>query len=531
MKIKARGTLGYRLTQSYSRLECEHYLPEVVWTADKSSWPGDWEGRTILALVSLAKTTGKEPSYLEGILDLLPEKLNARGYMGEIYPDGGISEQQLAGNSWLLRGLIEYTKWKQTDRLLPIIEGLVKNLYLPLIDEIDDYPAEKYDKEGTYSGSIIAIRGKWMLSADMGCIFISLDGISAAYELFGWDSLRELLDRMIQKFASVDLFGDMFQTHATLSALRGIIRTYELTKKKEYLDLATDRFALYLQKGQTENYSNTNRFQMEKWTEPCAIIDSYMVAVELYKLTGEISYLDMAQRIYFNSISHAQLPNGGMGLQNCPGFLDQNNLNFTKRDKGYITEAYWCCNMRGGDGLSYVANQHCLKNSNTYTFINFFDCEIEDGDIIMNVKTKYPYEGSVNISVSNRAKKALTLRFYIPDYAETVTVNGVEQAVTDGFASVDVTNSTEIALTFKIPLIHVLCHTAPVKASHYKLMHGMLLLGTQEKITKPDELTYVEKGQYETADHIRFAPVGESIFKDMTTVSNEDFTVLFDKNA
>lgn len=62
-------------------------------------------------------------------------------------------------------------------------------------------------------------------------------------------------------------------------------------------------------------------------------------------------------------------------------------------------------------------------------------------------------------------------------------------------------------------------------------MHGMLLLGAQEKTAKPDGLTYVEKGQYETADHIRFTPVGESILKDMATVSNEDFTVLFDKNA
>ncbi len=73
MKIVSRGLLGCRLTQSYSRLECNHYKPQVIWTADTHSWPGDWEGRTVLALVSLAKATGKEPSYLEEILDILPE--------------------------------------------------------------------------------------------------------------------------------------------------------------------------------------------------------------------------------------------------------------------------------------------------------------------------------------------------------------------------------------------------------------------------------------------------------------------------
>ena len=172
MKVITRGELGYRLTQSFSRNESKFYKPEYVWTADLASWPADWEGRTILALVSLAKATGKEPAYLEDILDLLPTKLNEKGYLGEVYPDGGISEQQLAGHSWLLRGLIEYTLWKKTDKLMPIIERILKNLYLPVIDEIDNYYINEYDREGTYSGTIIAMRGKWLLSTDTGCAFI-----------------------------------------------------------------------------------------------------------------------------------------------------------------------------------------------------------------------------------------------------------------------------------------------------------------------------------------------------------------------
>ena len=61
MKIISYGDLGYRLTQSYSRNESKYYKPAFIWTADKNSWSADWEGRTILALVSLAKATGKEP--------------------------------------------------------------------------------------------------------------------------------------------------------------------------------------------------------------------------------------------------------------------------------------------------------------------------------------------------------------------------------------------------------------------------------------------------------------------------------------
>lgn len=53
------GELLRRLMMSYSRLESPLYGAEIF---DKSAeenpqWPGDWEGRTILAVVMLAKAT------------------------------------------------------------------------------------------------------------------------------------------------------------------------------------------------------------------------------------------------------------------------------------------------------------------------------------------------------------------------------------------------------------------------------------------------------------------------------------------
>ena len=285
MKVITRGELGYRLTQSFSRNECKFYKPEYVWTADHNSWPADWEGRTILALVSLAKATGKEPAYLEEILDLLPTKLNEKGYLGEIYPNGGISEQQLAGHSWLIRGLVEYTLWKKTDKLIPLIEKMLKNLYLPVIDQIDNYYINKYDKEGSFSGSIMAVRGKWMLSSDTGCAFISMDGISQAYELFKWKELKTYVMKMHDKFTLVPFCEGNFQTHATLSATRGIIRMYLAMGEKRLLETAIKIFDLYKEKGITENYSNTGRFNMPRSTEPCCMVDSYICSVELYKIT------------------------------------------------------------------------------------------------------------------------------------------------------------------------------------------------------------------------------------------------------
>ena len=100
------------------------------------------------------------------------------------------------------------------------------------------------------------------MSSDVGCAFISMDGISAAYEMLGWEELLSLFKSMGEKFKTVDFDGTRYQTHATLSALRGIVRMYRITQNKAYLNLAETVYALYLEKGTTENHSNTTRFKI-----------------------------------------------------------------------------------------------------------------------------------------------------------------------------------------------------------------------------------------------------------------------------
>ena len=520
MDIISRGELGYRLTQSYSRLESNRYLPEVIWSADKNCWYGDWEGRTILALVALAGATKKEPSYLEEILDMLPQKLNAQGYIGEIYPDAEISEQQLAGNSWLLRGLIEYTYLTGSDRCRPIIEGMVRNLYLPILDAVREYPIEEYEEEGNYSGSIIAKRGRWLLSSDIGCVFISMDGISAAYELLGWNELRVLLEGMIERYEKVAFYEARYQTHATLSALRGILRTYRLTGKAEYLELVRRVYALYLKKGTTETHANTTRFQVPTWTEPCAIVDSYMIAVELYAATGECAYLETAQEIYLNAISHAQLPNGGMGLENCVGHEGQEFLTFLKKKTGAITEAYWCCSMRGADGLSYVSRNQCKKQDGAYHLIHFFDAVMKDGATEITIKTKYPYEGRVFLSVKDDGKTVV--RLFMPRCMKNIRVNGAASALEGQWLTLRAEGEAEFLVEFDIPLV--------VKDAAYgakKLYHGLMLLGCPDENDLLPVLQYAGGGKYLAEDGRCFSSVGRTVFKDEASVTAERLQVLF----
>lgn len=109
--LTIRGELRERLLRSFDRLEGPEYHPETVvaFTENNQQWPGDYEGRTILALARLWQVTGREPLYLNQILKELPQHFNSEGYLGTpLKAVGGLvfNEQQLAGHGWLVSGLL-----------------------------------------------------------------------------------------------------------------------------------------------------------------------------------------------------------------------------------------------------------------------------------------------------------------------------------------------------------------------------------------------------------------------------------------
>ena len=125
-QVKVGGELRVRILKNFDRLEEKKYQPAHVFLTDEQSghWPGDTEGRTILGLVRDAQASGREPKYLKEIIELIPQKLNEKGYMGKIYPYGIMDEQQLSGNGWFLSGLIEYYKWKKDEKVLGYIQSI-----------------------------------------------------------------------------------------------------------------------------------------------------------------------------------------------------------------------------------------------------------------------------------------------------------------------------------------------------------------------------------------------------------------------
>lgn len=537
--LLARGELAHRLLLSYTRMESEHYRPDHIFGADQAGWPGDWEGRTMLALVRLAQSSHREPAYLERMLDRLSDKLNEKGYLGPLMPAGEFNEQQFSGHNWLLRALMEYTLWKNDERFVPIIRAIISNLYLPALGHYREYPTIVQDsQEGGYAGEIKGRYKCWHLSSDIGCAFICIDALAQAYGDFGITDLEPLLREMIDVYSGLNFVGLSVQTHATLSALRGVLRFYSATGERQFLETAERVFSLYQQFGMTENYANMNWFGRPKWTEPCAIADSLICAIELFKATKKAEYLELAHKIYYNAFCHAQLPNGGFGCDICSGYPEP----FIRHSGKDVCEAYWCCTMRGGATLGYFAQQQFISaEDNSLYLLHHTDAIFHNGNISIRETTDYPLSGNIVLCTENASEQSVLLMVFIPSYAVDniqCCVDGISlpAKLMAGFLQLPIESGMhKIEIDFPIPLLeNSSIHHA--SGAGVTLSHGLLLLGTQtEKILSypdTDSLEQISPGLYQDKSTGQdFGVIADMIDRDMAFATQENRQIIFRKGA
>lgn len=536
------GGILNRSYKSFNRLEAEPYRTEKIFQDSSYSWPGDWEGRTLLGIITLAKATHRNPLYLKDIMNELPKHLNGKGYFGEMMPQGQANEQQLAGNSWFLRAMCEAYEWTGDEACLKMIRNIVRNLLLPLRSMIEYYPAgEINNRELRAAIGEISDRklNGWLLSSDTGCVFIMLDGAAHAYQITKNEELRILIEQMIKVFRSIDVVGSKFQTHATLSAVRGILRFYDLTKEAQYLEHARYLMELYTRLAMTENYENYNWFQRPEWTEPCAFIDSYIANMELFRMTEKGSYLETAHKIYLNAIAFAQRSNGGFGADVCSGVKDE----FLGVSEKELYEAYWCCTMRGAEGLSKAARYQYLRKEDGALVVTAYDNSLlvfkrENDSILLKQSTQYPESGYTLFEIIEGSREALKMNLFLPSYVDregfSITLNGEPYSEPihreDGFIGISITPAagTRLELRFDIP-----CIKAATRQNHIKgnlFFHGYALLGLfNKRIPLNEEIkpVYEEMMQYEILPDTYIRPVFTSFYLTKPNMLNTRIQIIF----
>ncbi|MCL2810367.1 MAG: glycoside hydrolase family 127 protein [Clostridia bacterium] len=486
--IRVRGDLAVRSGLNFARLEGDWYRPDEVFKADSHGWPGDWEGRVALALTLLEQSTHRTSAYLEEILRLIPENLNECGYFGPVLPPKQFDEQHFGGHSWMLRALAEYYIYKGKPETLALLRRMVNGFLMPAKGYFAQYPivpVSRFDEQSVWILSKLQTKTLHHAeTSDAGCVFIMIDGASAVYEVDPRPELREVIDEMITRFMEMDLEKLHIQTHATLSATRGILRMYELTGEARYLDMAVARYELYRGAAWTETYGNYNWFGAPRWTEPCAIVDSYMAAITLWKHLRNPEYLQDAHLIYYNALSHSHRINGSLGSDRCSGAQGIEDALFLAPIN---YETYWCCTMRGGEGFSRAIEYNYFIDGNDVYVPTYHPNEatlrLEAGELCVTMDTRYPYENEAQITVTaSTLGLPATIRLFVPTWARdaSVTLNGkpLSIVIEQGFACVCGLFKPGDVIALKartqVRMEEGFAHSVP---GVHKFMFGPMLLG------------------------------------------------------
>lgn len=527
--LQIEGDLAVRSLLNYSRLEGHWYRPSEVFGADKHGWPGDWEGRIILALVSQAAATHREPAWLRQILEKLPKHLNERGYLGKICDVGWANEQQLAGHSWLVRGLIAQHD-RQPD---PVIAGtigtIVLNLFLPAAANFRNYPitpeqvreadhwelSHPQSKTKSHKGSI-----------DTGCGFILLDGLTEAYRFLEWPKIREMIEIVVERFFKLDLEGAHVQTHATLTALRGICRYIELTGNWALLPRVRKIFERYKTVAMTEHYGNYNWWGRPRWTEPCAIIDSFILALWLWRLTGRPEYVADAHRIYYNGLGHALRAEGCFGTDYCLGAVPpEEDGGLASHDPLVLQprtyEVYWCCTMRGGEFFARAHEAAFYSRGKEIWLPMYHNGRANIGGMVLLESTGYPYDGSVRVEILDvRSKGEKTFHFYIPPWKTrrpVAMLNGRLVATRQSKGFLAITASLKVGDVLEVEFgcgLHVLHpHNQNTVAGVHAFHHGPMLLAVEQPAPEPDDHLPKAAIAGELAANTEFEPMNKAKYR------------------
>jgi DUF1680 family protein len=233
-----------------------------------------------------------------------------------------------------------------------------------------------------------------------------------------------------------------------------------------------------------------------------------VLALGLWRQTGEPHYLDDVHHIYFNALGFAQKPHGGFGCDNCVG-----------AEATYLETKFFdpvgCCNMRGAIGLSALSEHIYLSNlKNEVTIGFYFDSQAEfnfaDGQMKVVQKTEYPLTGHVAITIeSSSTKEQKTLRLFIPPWIDLtkleLRVNGkvIPAVVVQNFVEISALWHSGDLVDVSFP---ILLRTQPplnpnafLKTHTYR--HGTLILSVYEPHGGKDRegLQQVKPGHYQAS--------------------------------
>ena len=308
-RMSIKGEFQERLLRSVRHLQelnTDEMRMEFTHPTDFWHWGADYMGRWVSAVTLLGQYTGKDYGAKEVVYELIGFQ-NADGSFGP-YTDPH-DFQEWFGMSRGLVGLLEY------------YQAVPDPLVLEAAVRLGDYYTRHYPE---------------CAPCLYECYSTALEGLVLLYKCSGNQKYRDTARRIAE--TSVVYQGLRYsqevgpngrrapaagQVHCQLTTARGLLDLYELTGDGGYLKPVLDLHDYILNELLWVSGGIGFYYFRPEENETCADADWLRLNLQLWRLTGEVRFMDLAERILLNQLYFNQVDDGGFcslrGLQNRAG--------------------------------------------------------------------------------------------------------------------------------------------------------------------------------------------------------------------
>lgn len=305
-------------------------------------------------------------------------------------------------------------------------------------------------------------QAKGYAAAYVTCVFHGIEGLVRAYRLTGEKKYLETAKRMADFHEHFDTL-PVGHSHGSISAHEALVMLYEETNDKKYLDRVLKRW----NDAVTRGFVNPSGGVCENYIvkghsdEGCSESDWLRICLMIWRNTGDVKYLDFAERMLYNEYQMNQWHTGGFGHRYMLAD-DEGCYAWGER----YAESYWCCSYHGPLGYyelkEFLAVGLVCPNEDSDTIFYNFPLEFTTQLTLRNVRWQVasrqgntdkhvPIRTIVTLASSNNGSLKFAVR--IPEWAQRVEIKRGEEileAVTDnGYAVVASQSGEELTLSYE----------------------------------------------------------------------------------
>ena len=158
--ITVEGELRERIERNFFRMQDEPFRAGKAGINECRSpgWPGDWEGRALLASVLDGESLKKKSPTIDALTGWIYSLMNDEGYRsepGDKLNLNDINEQMHSAQNWLMRAFMEYYRVTGKTEYLETVKTILEKLYLPIKPHLKNYPRTAEDRSYAHEFAVV----------------------------------------------------------------------------------------------------------------------------------------------------------------------------------------------------------------------------------------------------------------------------------------------------------------------------------------------------------------------------------------